>query len=99
MTNIYDYFESLPNITVLCNAAVKRIDFEAKRQIEATEAGEKIIQETRRWDDAKGENYAMRSKEEAQDYRYFPDPDLVPIVVTEEQIEEIKNSNRRDFRF
>ena len=74
------------------SAAVRAIDFEAKRQIEATKAGEKIIQETRRWDDAKGENYAMRSKEEAQDYRYFPDPDLVPIVVSEEQIEEIRKT-------
>ncbi len=74
------------------SAAVRAIDFEAKRQIEATMAGEKIIQETRRWDDAKGENYAMRSKEEAQDYRYFPDPDLVPIVVTEAQIEDIRKT-------
>ncbi len=74
------------------SAAVRAIDFEAKRQIAATESGEKIIQETRRWDDAKGENYAMRSKEEAQDYRYFPDPDLVPIVVSEEQIEEIRKT-------
>ncbi len=72
------------------SAAVRAIDFEAKRQIEATEAGEKIVQETRRWDDAKGENYPMRSKEEAKDYRYFPDPDLVPIVVSDTQIEEIR---------
>ncbi len=74
------------------SAAVRAIDYEAKRQIEATLAGEKIIQETRRWDDAKGVNYAMRSKEEAQDYRYFPDPDLVPIVVTDAQIEEIQKT-------
>ena len=63
---------------------------ETERQIDLLEAGEKVVQETRRWDDNKGESYAMRSKEDAQDYRYFPDPDLVPIHVSDEMLEEIR---------
>lgn len=74
------------------SAACRAIDYEAKRQIEEITAGNKIIQETRRWDDAKGVSVAMRSKEEAQDYRYFPEPDLVPIVVDDEWINAIKDS-------
>ncbi len=65
---------------------------EAKRQINEIEAGGVILQETRRWDDNKGYSYAMRSKEEAHDYRYFPEPDLVPIVVDEEWLGRIKAS-------
>lgn len=61
-----------------------------ERQIDLIEAGEEVVQETRRWDDAKGESFAMRSKEDAQDYRYFPDPDLVPVVISDEWIEKIK---------
>ena len=60
------------------------------RQIDLLESGEKVVQETRRWDDEKGYSYPMRSKEDAQDYRYFPDPDLVPISVSEDWIEEIR---------
>ena len=52
----------------------------------------KVIQETRRWDDNKEYSYAMRSKEDAQDYRYFPDPDLVPVVISDEWIKEIKDA-------
>ena len=63
---------------------------ERDRQIDLIEAGEPVIQETRRWDDDKACSYAMRSKEDAQDYRYFPDPDLVPIAVSEEMLEAIK---------
>jgi aspartyl-tRNA(Asn)/glutamyl-tRNA(Gln) amidotransferase subunit B len=73
-------------------AIVRAIEGEAKRQIEAIEDGETIIQETRRWDDAKGMSYAMRSKEEAHDYRYFPEPDLMPIVIDEKWKQEIKDS-------
>ena len=51
-----------------------------------------MVQETRRWDDTKESSYAMRSKEDAQDYRYFPDPDLVPIVVSDEWLEEIRSA-------
>ena len=56
------------------------------------EGGETILQETRRWDDAAGKSYSMRDKEEAHDYRYFPDPDLVPIFLTDEEINAIKDS-------
>ena len=68
------------------------IEFEAKRQIEELENGGKIFQETRRFDDAKGIGYSMRTKENAQDYRYFPEPDLAPICLNEEYIENIKNN-------
>ena len=72
--------------------AIKRaIEGEMERQIDLIEAGEKVVQETRRWDDTKGASYAMRSKEDAQDYRYFPEPDLVPIVISDEWIEKIKS--------
>lgn len=71
---------------------VRNIEFEIKRQIEEIESGGKIVQETRRWDDTKGINYAMRGKEDAHDYRYFPDPDLVPIITSKERIEEIRKS-------
>ena len=71
--------------------AIRRaIEGETERQIDLLEAGEKVVQETRRWDDSKGESYAMRSKEDAQDYRYFPDPDLVPIMLSDEFLEEIR---------
>lgn len=71
-------------------AISRAIAGETGRQIDLLESGEKVVQETRRWDDAKGESYAMRSKEDAQDYRYFPDPDLVPISVSDEMLEEIR---------
>ncbi len=68
----------------------RAIAAERKRQIELIEDGGKVIQQTRRWDDAKGVSYAMRSKEDAQDYRYFPEPDLSPVVISEEWQEEIR---------
>ena len=71
-------------------AIARAIEGERERQIELLESGEKVIQETRRWDDAKEYSYAMRSKEDAQDYRYFPEPDLVPIMISDEWIAEIK---------
>lgn len=71
--------------------AIRRaIEGETARQIRLIESGEKVVQETRRWDDNKGESYAMRSKEDAQDYRYFPDPDLVPVVVSDEFLAEVR---------
>lgn len=71
--------------------AIQRcIENEIGRQIDIIEEGGKVMQETRRWDDDKEYSYPMRSKEDAQDYRYFPDPDLVPIHVSEEMINEIK---------
>ena len=73
--------------------AIRRcIEAEVKRQKDILESGERVVQETRRWDDEKGESYPMRSKEDAQDYRYVPDPDLVPIIVSDEWIEKIKAS-------
>ena len=68
------------------------IEFEIKRQIEEVENGGKIYQETRRWDDAKGIGYAMRSKEDAHDYRYFPEPDLAPIILSDEYIQNLKDN-------
>ncbi|MCR4936805.1 MAG: Asp-tRNA(Asn)/Glu-tRNA(Gln) amidotransferase subunit GatB [Lachnospiraceae bacterium] len=66
------------------------IENERERQIDIIESGGKVVQETRRFDDAKGESYAMRSKEDAQDYRYFPDPDLIPVDISDEWIERVK---------
>lgn len=74
------------------HAIERAIAYEAQRQIELIEDGEKVVQETRRWDDNKGYSYAMRSKEDAQDYKYFPEPDLPPIEISNEQIEEIKST-------
>lgn len=68
----------------------KAINYEAQRQIEMLEDGGKITQETRLYDPAKDETRSMRSKEEANDYRYFPDPDLLPVVLDDELIEEIR---------
>ncbi len=68
------------------------VQSEAQRQIDLIENGEKVIQETRRWDDTRGESYAMRSKEDAQDYKYFPDPDLPPISISDSYIENIKET-------
>ena len=70
----------------------KALEYEIKRQIASLENGEEIVQETRLFDSNKGVTFSMRSKEEAHDYRYFPDPDLLPVVMEEDQIEELKNS-------
>ena len=67
-------------------------EYEIERQIEVLEEGGRIILETRTWDENKGVTISMRTKEEAQDYRYFPDPDLVPLVIDRGWVEEIKNS-------
>jgi aspartyl-tRNA(Asn)/glutamyl-tRNA(Gln) amidotransferase subunit B len=72
-------------------AIARAIENEKERQIDLIESGEKVIQETRRWDDTKEYSYAMRSKEDAQDYRYFPDPDLVPVMISDEWMEEIRS--------
>lgn len=70
----------------------KAIDFEIERQIEAIEASEKIIQETRLYDPDKNRTFTMRTKEDAQDYRYFPDPDLLPIILKDSEIQHFKKS-------
>lgn len=72
-------------------AIARAIENERNRQIDLLEEGKKVIQETRRWDDVKEYSYAMRSKEDAQDYRYFPEPDLVPLAISEEWIEAVKS--------
>ena len=71
---------------------VRAIEYEVERQIDVLEDGGKIEQETLRWDDVSGKTFPMRDKEDAQDYRYFPDPDLVAIKLSEEYIENIKNT-------
>ncbi len=65
-------------------AIAKAINYEAKRQIDVIERGGKVVQETRRWDDNKDKSYAMRSKENAEDYRYFPEPDIPPIEIDDD---------------
>lgn len=72
-------------------AIARAIEAETVRQIDLLESGEKVVQETRRWNDEEGYSYAMRSKEDAQDYRYFPEPDLVPIVISDEWLQEIRD--------
>ncbi len=73
------------------SAAVRAIDYEVARQIEVLEDGGTIIQETRRWDDSKVKNLVMRTKEDAQDYRYFPDPDLVAVEIDDEWMRQIES--------
>jgi aspartyl-tRNA(Asn)/glutamyl-tRNA(Gln) amidotransferase subunit B len=71
---------------------MKAIEFEAARQVEILESGGSITQETRLFDSTTGETRTMRTKEDAHDYRYFPDPDLLPLVLTEEYVENIRKS-------
>lgn len=78
-------------------AIMHAIENETERQIDLLESGEPVVQETRRWDDNKGYSYAMRSKEDAQDYRYFPDPDLMPVHVSDEMLQEIR-AKQPEFR-
>lgn len=70
----------------------KAIDYEIRRQIELIESGGTVVQETRNWDAGAKQTRAMRSKEQAQDYRYFPEPDLPPVIVAEERIEQLKTT-------
>src|SRR4051812_45496524 len=70
----------------------RAIEFEARRQIELLEDGNSVVQETRLYDPERDETRSMRTKEDAQDYRYFPDPDLLPLVVTEDMIERIRGT-------
>lgn len=70
----------------------RAIEFESERQIELLEKGEKVVQETRKWDDDAGISYAMRKKETSQDYRYFPDPDLLAVRIKRDEVENIKRT-------
>lgn len=75
------------------SAITRAIEYETARHIDALENGtEVLVQETRRWDDIKGKSYAMRNKETAGDYRYFPDPNIMPIVIDDEWFDRIKAS-------
>ncbi len=71
-------------------AIARAIDYEAKRQIELITEGKRVVQETRRWDENKDATYAMRSKENAQDYRYFPEPDIPPVELSEEYLDALR---------
>ena len=73
-------------------AITRAISYEARRQVELIEEGKRVVQETRRWDENKDATYAMRSKENAQDYRYFPEPDIPPLELSEEYIEGLRAS-------
>jgi aspartyl-tRNA(Asn)/glutamyl-tRNA(Gln) amidotransferase subunit B len=86
-------------------AIARAIEYETARQIEILEDGGQIVQETRRWDDEKLESYGMRSKENAQDYRYFPEPDLLPMEIDEawlasvrENLPELAHQKRERYR-
>ena len=81
----------LKNLNSL-KAIARAIEVEIERQEELLDSGEKVVQETRRFNEALGETTAMRSKEDAHDYRYFPDPDIPPIIFTEEELEAIRAS-------
>ncbi len=81
----------LKNLNSL-KAIARAIEVEIERQEELLDNGEKVVQETRRFNEALGETTAMRSKEDAHDYRYFPDPDIPPIIFTEEELAEIRAS-------
>ena len=73
-------------------AVHRAVEYEIDRQKAELEAGRPLSQETRGWDDEAGESYLMRSKESAHDYRYFPDPDLLPVTLSDEEIEEIRGT-------
>lgn len=74
-------------------AIARAVEYEAQRHIDALETGsETLVQETRRWDDNAGQSFSMRSKEDATDYRYFPDPDILPICITDDWVESIRES-------
>src|SRR5690606_25152470 len=70
----------------------RALEYEQQRQTKVLDAGEKVVQETRRWDENRKETIPMRSKEEAEDYRYYPDPNLVYLHISKEWIEEVRRS-------
>lgn len=73
-------------------AIARAIEYEVERQAEMLDEGGKVVQETRRWDDEAGQSTGMRSKENAQDYRYFPEPDLLPVLIDDQWLERVKKS-------
>ncbi len=93
----------LKNINSMKNI-IKAIEFEAQRQVDIYESGGQVAQETRLFDADTGETRTMRGKEDARDYRYFPDPDLMPVVLTDDYINKIKSSlpelpEQKQFRY
>ncbi len=68
----------------------RAIEYEARRQVDLLAAGERIVQQTRHWDEADGRTHTLRSKEDADDYRYFPEPDLVPVAPTRDDVERLR---------
>ena len=72
-------------------AIERAIEYERERQIDLIEEGNEVVQETRRWDDEQEYTYSMRSKENAQDYKYFPDPDLMPINISDEFLDKVRS--------
>ncbi len=87
-SDVYGNRVELKNVNSF-SAAMRGIEYEAKRQIAAYEEGGQVDQETRSWRDAKGVSVVLRTKEEANDYRYFPEPDLPPVVLTDEDMERV----------
>ena len=79
-------------MSIVSVQTVRGIEYEAKKTDRTAGKREKVIQETRRWDDSKGMSFPMRSKEDAQDYRYFPEPDLLTISVDEKMVNDLKES-------
>ena len=73
-------------------SVTRAIEYEIKRQSRLLDEGEEVVQETRRWDDARNRSFSMRRKEDAQDYRYFPDPDLLPFRIERSLVEEVKKT-------
>ena len=86
------------------SAVVRAIDYEINRQSQLLDSGEDIVQQTRRWDDVKGRSFLMRTKENADDYRYFPEPDIPPVYIDQQRIDKLALSipelpNRKLFRY
>ena len=89
-SNNFLHFSLTKNLNSF-RAIANSINFEIERQKEVLESGGVVYQETRRWDDVEGKGYAMRTKEDAHDYRYFPEPDLMPLEISREWVEEIRS--------
>lgn len=95
-TDVFGIRTEMKNLNSF-KAIARAIEGERARQIELLHEGKPVVQETRRWDDNKEYSYAMRSKEDAKDYRYFPDPDLVPVLIDEDWLNRIR-ANQPEFR-
>ncbi len=90
-SDVYGTRAEIKNVNSF-SAAVRAMHYEIERQTDILNSGGTVEQETRRWDEASGRSYVMRTKEDAHDYRYFPEPDLVPVVLTEKQIEDARDT-------